>query len=154
MTKPQPVKLIMGKTNVTTSGYPSEAGYVEQVNAGMQKIQKDLLYILEQTEGATPDIMWEALHPTFEKSQEYCPKDTHALVDSGYLEVVQFRGNPKVEMGYGKGGLPDYAAYVHEMVEIPHKAPTRAKFLESAINEDMFDIIERISTGYRRFMGN
>lgn len=148
-----PVRLVMGKTNVRTSGYPSEASFVRQVNAGMNEIQKNLIYCLEQFENATPEIMYDALKPTFDKSLTYTPYKTGDLRNSGYLEITQWRGSPQVQMGYAKGGKPDYATYVHEMVEIPHEAPTRAKWLQVAVNEDIGQIIDRLSDGYRRFMG-
>lgn len=148
-----PVKLVMGKTSVRTTGYPSEASFVKQVNDGMRAITKDLISCLTQFENATPEIMYDALKPTFEKSQRYTPYKTGDLRSSGYLEITEWRGSPQVEMGYGKGGHPDYTVYVHEMIEIPHQAPTRAKFLESAVNEDMGDIADRITVGYQRFIG-
>lgn len=148
-----PVKLVLGKTNVRTSGYPSEAGFVRQVNAGMQEITKNLLYCLDQFEGATPEIMYDALKPTFDKTQVRVPYKSGELKASGYLEIVGWRGTPQVQMGYAKGGHPDYAAYVHEMVEIPHTAPTSAKFVEAPVNEDIGNIIDRLADGYRRFMG-
>lgn len=148
-----PVRLVMGKTNVRTTGYPSEAGFVRQVNEGMKEITNNLLYCLDQFEGASAEIMYDALKPTFDKTQIYCPHRSGALRDSGYLEIVQWRGTPQVQMGYAKGGNPDYAVYVHEMVEIPHVAPTRAKWVEVAVNEDFGGIIDRIADGYRRFSG-
>lgn len=146
-------RLKVGKTFVKAPRYPSEPGYVKSVNDAMKKIQADIQYIIDQFEDVTPDIMEEALQPTLELSKVYCPKDTGALVDSAYLEVSRYRGKPSVEIGYAKGNRPDYAAYVHEMVEIPHAAPTRAKFLEAAVNEDVGNIIERVDSAYRRFMG-
>lgn len=146
-------RLKMGKTNVRVSEYASEADYVRQANQAMKSIMQDLQYIIDETEGVTPEIMKEALEPTLELSAVYCPKDTGALVESRYLEVTSFRGNPSVEMGYAKGGNPDYAAYVHEMVQIPHKPPTQAKFLERAVNEDIGNIIDRVVQGYQQLLG-
>jgi len=95
-------------------------------------------------EEETAPIVVDALKPTFEKSQKYCPKDTGDLVSSGYLESRKFRGNVVAEIGYARGNKPSYAIYVHEMLEYRHKAPTRAKFLEAAIDEDLSDIQGRI----------
>ena len=148
----QKLKLKLGLVRVTKPVYASQSNFVALVNQQMRAVQEDLENILEQFEEVTPEIPLEALRPTFEKSQEYVPKKSGALHDSGYLEIVQFRGNPKVEMGYAKGGRPDYAVYVHEMTNIPHKSPTSAKFLERAINEDLHQIIDRLHEGYNRFM--
>lgn len=146
-------RLKMGKTNVRIPAYASESSYVRQANAAMKSIMKDLQYIIDETENTTPEIMKQALEPTLELSAKYCPKDTHALVNSRYLEVTSFRGKPSVEMGYAKGGKPEYAAYVHEMVEIPHKTPTQAKFLERAVNEDIDNITDRVVQGYNQLLG-
>lgn len=149
----QKLNLRMGLERVSKPIYASEPDFVQQMNAQVKALRDDLDYIFQQFEDVTPEITKEALQPTFDKSQVYVPKDTMALHDSGYLEIVSFRGNPKVEMGYAKGGVPRYAVYVHEMTELRHAPPTRSKFLEAAINEDMFDIIDRVSEGYKRFMG-
>lgn len=147
------VRLKVGKTFVKSPKYMSEANYVTEVNRGMKSIEKDLLYIIQQFEDVTPEFMKDALQPTFDKSQTYVPFRGGTLKNSGYLEIVEYRGSPKVEMGYGAGGRPDYTVYVHEMVEIPHAAPTQAKFLERAVNEDMGDLIDRLAASYKNFMG-
>jgi hypothetical protein len=147
------IRLKVGKTNVRSPKYMSEATYVNAVNKGMRSIEKDLLYIIQQFEDVTPVFMKDALQPTFDKSLVYVPKKSGMLKDSGYLEIVEYRGSPKVEMGYGAYGRPDYAVYVHEMVEIQHQAPTQAKFLERAVNEDMGDLINRLASSYKAFMG-
>lgn len=147
-------RLKVGKVSVRTTGYPSEPGFVRQVNQGMKAIQKDLDYIFAQFEGVTPEILMEALQPTFLKTQERVPQQTGKLKRSGYLEIVtRSSGKVEVELGYAKGGNPDYAVYVHEMQGIPHAPPTSAKFVEQPINEDLGDIIDRIDRGYRQFMG-
>lgn len=148
----QKLKLRMGLERVKKPLYASQSDFVSLVNAQMKAVQNDLEYIMEQFEDVTPEITLEALRPTFELSQLYVPKDTMALHDSGYLEIVSFRGNPKVEIGYAKGGKPEYAPYVHEMTTYHHKSPTSAKFLERAVNEDIGNIIDRVYYGYQRFM--
>lgn len=93
-----------------------------------------------------------ALMPTFAKSKIYCPKKTGALVFSGYLEIVGrmahvFGGiTPVVEMGYGKGNYPPYTMIVHETLEYYHKPPTRAKWLQVALQEDQSKILPRIAS--------
>lgn len=105
--------------------------------------------LIRYLENATPEILVEALEPTYRKSQEYCPKDTGALKDSGYLEIVEHRnGKITVEMGYGFRGQPEYAARVHENLEWRHKRPTRAKWLQVALEEDEQAIRGRIIRAY------
>jgi hypothetical protein len=147
-------RLKVGKVSVRTPKYMSEAGYVKSVNQGMNELRKNLDYIIQQFEDVTPEFMMEALRPTFEKTQTRVPVRGGRLKRSGYLEVVQnSRGNPVVEMGYAKGGVPDYAVYVHEMTEIKHAAPTTAKFVEGPVNEDLGDIIDRLAARYKDFVG-
>lgn len=147
------LKLKMGLTRVSKPIYASEPGFVQKVNRQMDALKDDLQYIMDQFADVTPDVVLEALQPTFEKSQVYVPKKTGDLKESGYLEVTsRSRSAPSVEMGYGRGGDPRYAVYVHELTTYHHEAPTRAKFLEAAINEDTYQIIDRIFAGYSRFM--
>ncbi len=152
MSKRQRLKLRMGLERVKAPIYASQPGFVSKVNEAMNQLRLDLEYIFDQFEEVTPEIMLDVLKPTFEKSKVYCPKKTNELVESAYLEVVQFRGKSKVEMGYAKGGKPNYAAYVHEIVQYKHEAPTQAKFLERAINEDIGSMIDKLAAEYREFM--
>lgn len=147
------LKLRMGLTKTYKPRYASEPGFVQAVNKQMNALKDDLQYIMDQFADVTPDIVLDALQPTFDKSQVYVPKKTLELMHSGYLEITsRSRTKPFVEMGYGKGGEPRYAVYVHELTTYHHEAPTQAKFLERAINEDVGQIIDRIYDGYSRFM--
>lgn len=143
----------MGLASVSKPQYATEASYVSQVKQQMKVLQSDLEYILAQFEDATLDITIEALQPTLDKAKSYTPFRTGDLRNSGFLESVGFRGTPRVELGFARGGVPRYAVLVHEMVEVPHQLPTRSKFLEAAVNEDLGNIVGRLQAGYQRFMG-
>lgn len=143
----------LGLQSVKKPQYATEVDYVAQVKKQMQVLQGDLEYVISQFEDATPEIIIEALRPTLELAKKYTPKLTGELVNSAYLESVGFRGGQRVELGYAKGGSPRYAALVHEQVEVKHQSPTRSKFLEAAVNEDIGNVIDRLAGGYRRFMG-
>lgn len=147
------VRLKVGKVNVRSTRYPSEAGYVKEINQGMAELEKNLKWIIQQFEDVTPEVMLDAMRPMYDKSQVYVPVRGGTLRDSGYLEIVERRGRPTVEMGYAKGGSPDYAVYVHEMIGIPHASPTQAKFLERAVNEEVGATIDRLVANFREFMG-
>jgi hypothetical protein len=101
----------------------------------MSGILRNYEKFVQHMEDVMPDILIEALTPAFQLSQTYVPKDTGALQKSGYLRQRKLRNRATVEIGYGFGGSPDYAAIVHENMSFKHAAPTRAKFLESALNE-------------------
>jgi hypothetical protein len=146
------LKLNVGKIRSTGTKYPWEPGYVASIKGQMKSLEDIIKALVTQVGDATPEIVMKALEPTFEKAKKYCPKDTHALADSAYLENVGFRGQPRVEMGFARGGIPYYGVIVHENLEFHHQAPTQAKFLERAVNEDIPDIAIRIADGYKDFM--
>lgn len=110
----------------------------------MRGIIRNYRNFIKQVESVLPEVLLEALEPTFQKSIEYCPKDTGRMVKSGYLEITSFRGTPRVEIGYGLGGEPPYTAKQHENLEYRHKSPTRAKWLQVALEEDAGEIQRRI----------
>jgi hypothetical protein len=153
MTKRRRLKIQIGKQNVrAATPYPSEPGYVAQMQSQAKKMTDTLLDILDQFKDVSEDLMLEALEPTGEKSQVYCPKDTHELVDSFYLVKAPFRGKPRVEMGYARNSKPPYAVFVHEIPTHQHEYPTRYKFLEQAMKEDLEMIHFRLNILYRDFM--
>lgn len=100
------------------------------------------------------EVLREALKPTFQKSQEWCPILTGALRQSGYLEVrrVGLLGGWQAEIGYGRGNLPHYTVMVHEMPTF-HRPPTRWKWLQEAIQQDGAEIQARIRNGYKTVSG-
>lgn len=117
-----------------------------------KQLTTTLLSILDQFQDVTPEIALSALEPTFAKSKMYCPKDTGRLVASGYLQVMGGKSRPRVEIGYGKGGIPHYTAIVHEDTGMAHKEPTRAKWLQAAVFEDLSQIEARLGGAYTSFM--
>jgi hypothetical protein len=147
------VQLQVGKIRSTGSLYAWEPGYVAAIKAQCDDLTRLFKSICDQFVEVSAPLMKNALEPTFEKSQEYCPKRTGELVRSGYLEITDFRGSPRVEMGYGRGGNPYYAVLVHENLNMYHKPPTQAKFLQRAVEEDIADIAIRIGKNYKKFMG-
>lgn len=121
----------------------------KDASASMRGIIQNYTKLIRHIESVTPEVLLEALQPTFEKSQEYCPVDTGALKESGYLEIVEYRTRPTVQIGYGFGGIPPYTPQVHENMEWNHEPPTRAKWLQVALEEDSNAIEERIVSGLR-----
>lgn len=104
--------------------------------AAMNNVAQNFQKLVNHIEGITPQVLYDSLVPTFHKSQVLCPTDTGKMKASGYLELVEFRGTPTVQIGYGRGNNPPYTAAVHENLEWRHKAPTRAKWLQVALTED------------------
>lgn len=123
-------------------------------HAQIRTVEDGLLAIIQGMKGAPAAfIIKRALEPTFKKARDvYCPKDTGALRASGFLEIVDYRGNPRVDIGFGRGGNPHYAPIVHEDMDMHHKSPTRSKFLQAAMLEDTKKIEVRLAEGYRANM--
>jgi hypothetical protein len=147
------LSLRIGKLTVRNPVYPYEPGFVNSIRSQMKELADIISSAFDQMENASPILIKNALEPTFEKSQMYCPVDTGDMLASGYLEAVDTsKGNVRVEMGYGKGGNPPYTVYVHEVPHY-HKPPTRWKWLQAAVNEDMPDMLGRLQAEYANFMG-
>lgn len=146
-------RINVGKLSVRNPKYPSEPNFVSDMRSQMLELQHILDEVFDQIEGISPQIMLNALGPTFAISQHLCPVDTGALKASGYLEITSARtGGTRVEIGYGRGGNPFYAVYVHEMTSIYHKPPTMAKWLQAAVMGDLDNIFARLREGYRSAM--
>lgn len=125
----------MGSRQMRTSYGASSNALTSAFRDSMGTILGEYDRFVEHIEGVTPDILKEAIRPTLDKAIRYCPKDSGDLAASAYLEVESRRGAHVVAIGFGKGGQPGYAIYVHEM-PYKHDAPTRSKFLQAAIEED------------------
>lgn len=125
---------------------PSAKALRDAAKGGFSEIIDALAEFCSEMENdIIPDVMYDALEPTFELSQKYVPVDTGELKDSGYLDITKRGKNPVVEIGYGRDGAP-YAVYVHEMPHY-HKPPTRFKYLQGALDEDYNQILNRIVRG-------
>lgn len=148
-----PIALSVGKLRVQKALYPTEPGFVASIKSQMKTITNEITSIFSQLENATPQILLDAIQPTYEKSKVYCPKRTGRLVNSAYLEITSFRGSPRVECGYARGGDPPYAVAVHELVEQYHRPPTRSKWHQAAMLEDLDQIRGRLITSYSAMFG-
>lgn len=148
------LNISVGRQRVTSATSPYEANYVASIRQQFKIIMDNYVRVIEGLQKVTPEILYDALTPTFKLSQKYVPVDTGVLKDSGFLEIERRGKNPRVVIGYGKGGKPDYAGIVHERVDIPHKSPTKAQYLLDALVEDESGIQRRIITGYKKAFGN
>lgn len=145
-------KVFMGRQNIPSSNGSAEAFLARQFQENMQEIMDNFQEFVDYLDGVSADILVEALEPTLGKALEYCPEDTGDLRASGYLEAEKFRGGARAELGFGKGGNPSYAIYVHEM-PYNHEEPTRSKFLQAALDEDYFSIINSLPGIIRAYSG-
>lgn len=151
---PRTLSLTMGRQRISgsTAYGASQAALRDQFNASMGDVLHNLGVFIRHMHNVGPEILEDALRPTFGKSQVYCPVRDGTLRASGYLESKQTSDGAEAEIGYGRGGIPDYAIYVHEL-PARHEEPTRDKFLQAAIDEDYFAIINRIPQLVREAAG-
>ena len=139
------IRLQAGRSTVRRSVNLGTAGATRRMREQFRALDKNIKGIVNQIEGATPKAIEDALRPTFEISQGYVPVDTGKLKASGFLESFSLSSKqPRVVMGYGKGGRPPYTVFVHERTDLRHKPPTRSKFLQAAVEEDIDNIEGRI----------
>ena len=105
------------------------------------------------TTEVTPEAMQHALEPTLELSNHYAPKDTYAMVNSGYNSIVKRGGQARAEVGYNRYGEAPYTVFVHEMPQFFHEPPTQYKFLQRAMDEDTPEIAGRVAAYIRSKAG-
>ena len=130
----------------------SQQAMAEAFKASLSDLIGDLTTFFNAVSNITPAVCIEALEPTLGKSLEQVPRETGELADSAYLEVRETKKGALVEIGYGRGGNPNYAIFVHEM-PYQHAAPTKNKFLQDPLEEDYFQIVNSIPRLIREAAG-
>jgi len=131
----------------------SASGYRSSMQAQMRKIEDAYATMFEAVRDVSPEVIYNALLPTKTLAEYYTPVKTGKLRASSYLEVTDRGDTPRVELGFSKGGDPAYGAYVHEMVQNYHAPPTRSKFLQAAVLEDLPNVARRLVEGYQTQLG-
>lgn len=149
----QPIRINVGRQRVTKVVSPAEATYIQQMRQQSKGIVENYRKVVAQIERLSPEIIEDALAPAFRLSQRYVPVKSGRLKASGYLESGEVNGIPVVEIGYAKGGNPPYAVPVHEKQEVRHAPPTRAKFLQEALQQTNNIVQRRLFEGYRDLIG-
>ncbi len=133
-----------GRSRITRVLSPAEGNYVEAIREQMAQIIRNMEKVVAHIENVTPEAIRFGLQPAFDKSQVYVPVDTGDLKRSGFIETRKTAGGTAAAIGYGRFGRPTYAGIVHERLDFVHAPPTRAKFLEAAINEHIGDFQRRV----------
>ncbi len=149
----QPLKLTVGRERVTSAALPSEAGYIRSIRQQMVLIRKNMLKVVDYVNVITPEAIEFALKPIFEESQRLVPVDSGKLKASGFVETRRTSTGTVAAIGYARFGKPGYAAFVHERLDVFHRAPTQAKFLETAVVTRIDDFRRRIVFFYQRNTG-
>lgn len=148
-----PFKARIGRQRITSNMNPSQASYTRSIRKSFEEIEKEISRLCNTFADVTPEVIMDVLDPTFKKSLVYTPMLTGELRASAYLMTRMRQGGVEGEIGFGKGGNPHYAVFVHEMTDIMHKSPTRSKFLQAAISEDLNKFPSRLLKAYRAKVG-
>lgn len=143
----------VGRQRIAKSVNPIEASYTRSIREQMKQVEENISAVVNELKDVTADVLDEALRPTFEKALIFTPVDSGDLKASGFLETRSSQNRVQAELGFGKGGKPEYAVFVHERTDLNHKAPTKAKFLQAAIEEDLDDIPGRLVKAYKEKTG-
>lgn len=84
------------------------------------------------------------------RSKTIVPVDTGALRASGHVQLPDTVGDKvSVRMGYG-GAAAGYAVAVHEKLNVRHKSPTKAKYLEEPFRAAESGMLNRIAATLRQ----
>lgn len=120
----------------------------------MQSVIENFRLLVAAMKDACPDSLEEAMSPTFDKAQRYCPKKTRALVESGeMISGINANGGAYCQISFGDNGRISYAAIVHERTDLHHALPTRSKYLEAAVSEDLHLMQRRFARAIKKRTG-
>lgn len=136
----------------------SHASYNKTFSASaresMANVVKRFDALVSKLKNACPDSLETAMMPTLEKARLYCPKDTGELVATGnMISGVNADGTAYCQVSFGGKGKIHYAAIVHERTDLAHEAPTRSKYLQAAVEEDLGKIRRRFSAAIKAQIG-
>lgn len=119
--------------------------YTKSARESMANVIRQVDQIFRSTKAQLPEVMEAVLEPTLDLSMVYCPVKTGKLVESAMLNSGFKNGKAYASISYGAGGKIHYAAMVHERTDLNHAFPTRSKFLQAALEEDLQNFKERIA---------
>ncbi len=129
----------------------------QQLDKEIKEINKNLQKELAGLEMGVARASEILAFRVLDRALELTPIDTGALRKSAFIERLGKRPNrkrpdginPILLVGYDRNNSAKHAVFVHERVELQHAPPTQAKFLTTAINEeiprflkDMADLIK------------
>lgn len=123
-------------------------GYTLSARQSMADIIAKYERLIRRLEKATPTILMNAIQPVRNKAAIYVPKKTGALASSEQVIVgTDDNGKPMVSLVYGDE-TAWYAALVHEMTWLNHVYPTRAKYLQAALEEELDSFLVSVAVDY------
>ncbi len=148
------VRFRVGPGRITTGMQPHTANYTRLIRQQMKAVEDGFTRFVNTIQANSPAAVEAALQPIFDRSQVLVPKKTGDLKNSGFIEVKPgLKGSAKGEVGYGRGGVPPYAGIVHENLDAQHAAPTQAKYLERAVDEELNGALDQAAGVYAETLG-
>lgn len=152
-----PVKAFVGYQRSPSKAFVEKHLLWQDISAmkdareAMASIEKQFTKAINALEGpVTVEAIRYALQPAYDMSQVFCPIDTGVLKESGYLEVAETPRGPEGEVGYAKGNEPPYAIWVHERLDLHHVFPTRAKWLQAAMEQTIGSMMSRLFSYFKQ----
>lgn len=119
--------------------------FTKSARESMSDIIRQIDTLFRNTKAQLPEVMEAVLEPTLGLSMVYCPIKTGKLIESAIINSGFKNGKAFASITYGDGGKIHYAAMVHERTDLNHVYPTRSKFLQAALEEDLPNYKERIA---------
>lgn len=134
----------------TRSG--SQASFKKSTMQSARRDMADIIRkyedLIKSFESMTPTFLFNAMKPVYNRSQVYVPRKTGKLADSADMRfMLSDEGKPMVALTYGGPDVP-YAPIVHEFVWLNHEPPTRAKYLQSALEEELDAFLVSLAVDY------
>ena len=102
---------------------------------GFKQVEGNFIKLVNGINDVSEEVLTEILQAILDRAMELVPVNTGVLRDSNYIEVRPFKNGVAGEIGFAKGGIPHYGIIVHERLDLAHKPPTQAKFLQRAVQE-------------------
>lgn len=122
----------------------ASAGATRDLRAQMASIEKKVTQAIQNIDNLIPEAIRYGLQPIYDKSQIYVPVLTGDLKASGFIVTSKTSRGASGAVVYGTANDPFYAIWVHERLDLNHKSPTQAKFLEAAVHEELHKVRPRI----------
>lgn len=134
----------VGRVRFGKNVYSAEVAVGMDVREQMKHLTRNLEDLISNLQQLTEPALYYGMQPIWEESQTIVPVDTGDLKASGFFNVNTSGATVSAEIGYARGGDPSYAVFVHENLEMYHKPPTTAKFLQNPFNHHLDEVVPRV----------
>ena len=120
---------------------------------GIDELIRKFVDASEKLMAGLEKTLYREAQKVMTKSKRICPVDRGPLRASGHVnQPVRAGTSVTVDKGYGNSSV-DYALAVHERLDVQHKPPTQAKFLEQPALEAVPDIEREVAAMTKAIWG-